>query len=74
MTFPIGVPEIPRRLVAKPEALTGPMTPCDKRVQTVNPPWSEVGPSTVVTGGKAVIEEVLQKFISNKRGIGPGGI
>jgi hypothetical protein len=34
--------EIPGRVLAKAEALTGPMTPPGKRVQTINPPGSEV--------------------------------
>jgi hypothetical protein len=51
--------EIPGKVVAKAEALTGPMTPNGKRVQTLNPPGSEVGPSgTVATWGKAVADEV----------------
>jgi hypothetical protein len=50
--------ESPGKVVAKSEALTGPMTPPGKRVQTLNPPGSEVGPSTVVTWGKAVTDEV----------------
>ena len=37
--------EIPGKVVAKAEALTGPMTPSGKRVQTLNPPGSEVEPS-----------------------------
>jgi hypothetical protein len=41
--------EIPGKIVAKAEALTGPMTPPGKRVQTINPPGSEVGPGTVAT-------------------------
>ena len=40
--------EIPGKVLAKAEALTGPMTPPGKRVQTINPPGSEVGP---VVGG-----------------------
>jgi hypothetical protein len=36
--------EIPGKVLAKAEALTGPMTPPGKRVQTINPPGSEVGP------------------------------
>jgi hypothetical protein len=44
--------EITRKLVAKAETLTGPITSRDKRVQTVNPPGSEVGPSIVVTWEK----------------------
>ena len=51
--------EIPGKVVAKAEALTGPMTPAGKRVQTLNPPGSEVGPSgTVATWGKAITDEV----------------
>jgi hypothetical protein len=30
--------EIPGKVVARGEALTGPMTPSGKRVQTINPP------------------------------------
>jgi hypothetical protein len=36
----------------------GPMTPSGKRVQTINPPGSEVGPGTVATWGTAVTDEV----------------
>lgn len=50
--------EIPGKVTAKGEALTGPMTPPDKRVQTINPPGSEVGPGTVATWGTAVTDEV----------------
>ena len=45
--------EIPGKVVAKAEALNGPMTPSGKRVQTLNAPGSEVGPGTVATWGKA---------------------
>ncbi len=31
--------EIPGKILAKAEALTGPTTPPGKRVQTINPPW-----------------------------------
>lgn len=41
--------EIPGKIIAKGEALTGPMTPPGKRVQTINPPRSEVEPGTVAT-------------------------
>src|SRR5690349_1934972 len=45
---------VPGRVEAKAEALTGPTTPAGKRVQTINPPGSEVGPSgTVATWGTA---------------------
>jgi hypothetical protein len=50
--------EIPGKVVAKAEALGGPMTPPGKRVQTINPPGSEVGPGTVATWGRAMADEV----------------
>jgi hypothetical protein len=50
--------EIPGKVVAKAEALTGPMTPPGKRVQTINPPGSEVGPGGIATWGTAVTDEV----------------
>lgn len=50
--------EIPGKVIAKAEALTGPMTPPGKRVQTINAPGSEVGPGAVATWGRAVIDEV----------------
>ena len=53
--------EIPGKVLAKAEALTGPMTPPGKRVQTINPSGSEVGPGAVgavATWGKAITDEV----------------
>ena len=50
--------EILEKVIARGEALTGPMTPPGKRVQTLNPPGSEVGPGTVATWGTAVEDEV----------------
>jgi hypothetical protein len=50
--------EIQGKVIAKAEALTGPMTPPGKRVQTINAPGSEVGPGTVTTWGTAVSDEV----------------
>ena len=50
--------EIPGKVIARGEALTGPMTPAGKRVQTLNPPGSEVGPGTVATWGTATADEV----------------
>ena len=53
--------EIPGKVLAKAEALTGPTTPPGKRVQTINPPGSEVGPGAagaVATWGKAIADEV----------------
>jgi hypothetical protein len=53
--------EIPGKVLAKVEALTEPTTPPGKRVQTINPPGSEVGPGAagaVATWGTAVADEV----------------
>lgn len=50
--------EIPGKVIAKAEALTGPTTPPGKRVQTINAPGSEVGPGAVATWGIAVADEV----------------
>jgi hypothetical protein len=50
--------EIPGIVTAKGEALSGPMTPPGKRVQSLNLPGSEVGPGTVATWGTAVVDEV----------------
>jgi hypothetical protein len=53
--------EIPGKVMAKAEALTGPTTPPGKRVQTINPPGSEIGsgPSgAVATWGKSVADKV----------------
>jgi hypothetical protein len=49
---------IPGKVSLEVEALSGPMTPPGKRVQTVNAPGSEVGPGTVATWGKARVDEV----------------
>jgi hypothetical protein len=49
--------EIPGKVLARAEALTGPMTPPGKRVQTINPPGSEVGPGTIATWGKSLADE-----------------
>jgi hypothetical protein len=45
--------EIPGKVLANAEALTGPTTPPGQRVQLLNPPGSEVGPGQVATWGKA---------------------
>jgi hypothetical protein len=50
--------EVPGRVVARGEALTGPMTPPGARVQTLNAPGSETGPGTVATWGRAVADSV----------------
>ena len=49
--------EIPGKVLAKAEPLTGPTTPPGKRVQTINPPGSEVGPGGVATWGKSLADE-----------------
>jgi hypothetical protein len=46
--------EIPGRVMGRAEALTGPTTPPGQRVQTINPPGSEVGPGQVATWGSSV--------------------
>jgi hypothetical protein len=50
--------EIPGKVSARAEALSGPMTPPGKRVQTLNAPGSETGPGTVATWGTAVADTV----------------
>ena len=50
--------EIPGKLKAFAEALTGPTTPPGARVQLHNAPGSEVGPGQVATWGKTVDNEV----------------
>lgn len=47
---------IPGQVEARAEALAGPTTPPGKRVQTVNPPGSEVGPGGVATWGTATVD------------------
>lgn len=49
---------IPGKVAARAEALTGPMTPPGKRVQTINAPGSEVGPGTIATWGRAAENKV----------------
>ena len=49
--------EIPGKVLASAEALTGPTTPEGERVQLLYPPGSEVGPSgTVATWGRATAD------------------
>jgi hypothetical protein len=50
--------EVPGKVVARAEALTGPMTPPGQRVQLLNAPGSEVGPGQVATWGKATTHRV----------------
>jgi hypothetical protein len=46
--------EIPGRVVGRAEALSGPTTPPGRRVQTINPPGSEVGPGQIATWGRSI--------------------
>ncbi|MFC9292531.1 DUF1326 domain-containing protein [Streptomyces sp. NPDC057011] len=48
--------EIPGRVTAAAEALTGPTTPNGARVQVLNSPGSEVGPGQVATWGRATAD------------------
>jgi hypothetical protein len=50
--------EIPGKVKAFAQALSGPTTPSGARVQLYNAPGSEVGPRQVMTWGKAVDNEV----------------
>ena len=50
--------EIPGKVTAAAEALSGPMTPPGKRVQLLNPPGSEVGPGQIATWGKTTNNRV----------------
>jgi hypothetical protein len=49
--------QIPGKILAKAEALTGPTIPPGKRVQTINPPGSEVGPGGVTTCRGSLADE-----------------
>ena len=48
------------------KALTGPMTPPGKRVQTINPPGSEVGPAVVATWGNLQLIKLMQWALYGK--------
>lgn len=50
--------EIPGKVTASAEALSGPTTPPGARVQLHNPPGSEVGPGQVATWGKTTDNRV----------------
>jgi hypothetical protein len=50
--------EIPGRVIARGEALSGPTTPPGKRVQLTNAPGSETGPGQVATWGRAAANQV----------------
>jgi hypothetical protein len=49
--------EIPGKILAKAEALSGSTTPPGKRVQTINPPGSEVGAGAIATWGKSTVDQ-----------------
>ena len=49
--------EIPVKALAKAEALAGPITPPGKRVQTINPPGSEVEQGAVATWGISTADQ-----------------
>jgi hypothetical protein len=49
--------EVPGRVVARAEALTGPTTPEGARVQVLNLPGSETGPGQVATWGRALADK-----------------
>lgn len=40
-------------MLGRAEALSGPTTPPGQRVQTINPPGSEVGPGQIATWGSS---------------------
>src|SRR5882724_4939188 len=44
--------EVPGKVVARAEALTGPMTPPGQRAQLLNAPGSEVGPDKLLPGAR----------------------
>ena len=48
--------EIPGKVLATGEALTGPTTRQGQRVQVHNPPGAEVGPDTIATQGRATAD------------------
>lgn len=50
--------EVPGKVTAFAEALSGPTTPPGARVQLHNPPGSEVGPGQIATWGKATDNRV----------------
>jgi hypothetical protein len=50
--------EIPDRVEARAEALTGPTADPAQRVQLLNPPGSEIGPGGIATWARATINHV----------------
>ena len=55
-TWAYWAAEIPGKVSARAEALTGPTTPDGQRVQLHNPPGAEVGPGQVATWGRATAD------------------
>jgi hypothetical protein len=51
--------EIPDRVLASAEALSGPTTLPGQRVQVHNPPGAEVGPGAIATQGKATADRAM---------------
>jgi len=50
--------EVPGKVVARADALSGPTTPPGHRVQLINAPGSEVGPGQIATWGQATTHRV----------------
>jgi hypothetical protein len=50
--------EIPGKVEGQAEALSGPTTPPGQRVQTINPPGSEVGPGGPATWARVIANRV----------------
>ena len=61
---------VPGKVEAAAQALTGPMTPPGKRVQTINPPGSEVGPGGAATWGVATADRAQAMGFSFDWGAG----
>lgn len=62
--------EVPGKVVARAEALTGPMTPPGKRVQTLNPPGARLARAQLLLGAGLWLTKWLL-WVSN--GIGKRG-
>ncbi len=54
--------EVPGKVTATAEALSGPTTPPGQRVQLLNPPGSEVGPGQVATWGSGDVTQTAEVF------------
>ena len=73
--------EIRGRVRGRAEALSGPTTPPGQRVQTIDPPGSEVGPGQIATWGRSAAAQPKASASSGRaraapastsRSIGPG--